>query len=132
MENTIKTQTITIGGRKFALAFTLKTMLDMHENIEGFDYNEIDKTVETPKGILDVIYCLAKTGEAIEGRELDVDKDWFALHIPASVKKLIYLRLAIRDTIQGNMFMESEDDDERSREVDVVLQQIQKKSGKTD
>ncbi len=132
MENMIKTQSVKIGGRTFSLAFTLKTMFDMQENIEGFDYNQIDEIITRPKGLVDVLYYLAKTGEALEGREMDVDKDWFALHIPPSAKKIIYLQLLIRDTMQGNMHMESEEDDDRSREVDLVLQELQKKREKTD
>lgn len=131
MENVIKTQSVRIGGRTFSLAFTLKAMLDMQKNIEGFDYNQIAEIVRTTKGLLDVLYYLAVSGEALEGRKLDVDKDWFALHIPSNARKILYLQLAIRDTMQDNMRMESDDDDERSREVDVVLQEIQKKSGKT-
>lgn len=132
MENVIKTQSVKIGGRTFSLAFTLKTMFDMQENIENFDYNQIDEIITRPKGLVDVLYYLAKTGEALEGREMDVDKDWFALHIPPSAKKIIYLQLLIRDTMQGNMHMESEEDDDRSREVDLVLQELQKKREKTD
>lgn len=132
MENVIKTQSVRIGGRMFSLAFTLKTMFDMQENIENFDYNQIDEIITRPKGLVDVLYYLAKTGEALEGREMDVDKDWFALHIPPSAKKIIYLQLLIRDTMQGNMHMESEEDDDRSREVDLVLQELQKKREKTD
>lgn len=132
MENMIKTQSVKIGGRTFSLAFTLKTMFDMQENIENFDYNQIDEIITRPKGLVDVLYYLAKTGEALEGREMDVDKDWFALHIPPSAKKIIYLQLLIRDTMQGNMHMESEEDDDRSREVDLVLQELQKKREKTD
>lgn len=132
MENMIKTQSVRIGGRTFSLAFTLKTMFDMQENIENFDYNQIDEIITRPKGLVDVLYYLAKTGEALEGREMDVDKDWFALHIPPSAKKIIYLQLLIRDTMQGNMHMESEEDDDRSREVDLVLQELQKKREKTD
>lgn len=131
MENIIKTHTVKIGGRTFNLAFTLKTMLDMQENIEGFDYNRIDEVVRTTRGMVDVLYYLAASGEALAGREMDVDRDWIALHIPATARKILYMQLAIRDTMQDNMRMESEDDDERSREVDVVLQEIQKKSGKT-
>ena len=132
MENVIKTQSVKIGGRTFSLAFTRKTMFDMQENIENFDYNQIDEIITRPKGLVDVLYYLAKTGEALEGREMDVDKDWFALHIPPSAKKIIYLQLLIRDTMQGNMHMESEEDDDRSREVDLVLQELQKKREKTD
>jgi len=132
MENIIKTQSVKIGGRTFSLAFTLKTLLDMQEHIEGFDYNRIEEIVRQPRGMVDVLYSLIKTGEALEGRELDIDKEWLALYIPPTVKKILYLQILIRDTMQDSMHMETEEDDERSREVDLVLQELQKKSGKTD
>lgn len=132
MENIVKTQSIKIGGRTFSLAFTLKTLLDMQEHIEGFDYNRIEEIVRRPQGLVDVLYYLMKTGEALEGRELDVDSDWIALHIPPSAKQILYLQILIRDTMQDNMHMETEEDDDRSREVDLVLQELQKKSEKTD
>ena len=132
MENIIKTHTVKIGGRTFNLAFTLKTMLDMQTGIDGFDFNRLDEIVTKPGILLDVLYLMAKTGEALEGREMDVDKDWFALHLPPSMRKIMSLQFAIRDTIQDAMNMETNDDDEYSREVDLVLQEIQKKREKTD
>ena len=132
MENEIvKTQTVRIGGRDFVLAFTLRAMLRMQKQIEGFDFNDINTLLATPEGMLSVLYILAENGEKLSGRELDVDQDWFALRIPVSMKKLLSLRFAIVTAITEGMNMEAEEDDEHGREVDVVLQEIQKKSGKT-
>lgn len=130
MENEIvKTHTIKIGGREFALAFTLSSMLAMQNCIEGFNFNDIDKIVSTPKGMLDTLYILADTGERLSGRELDVDREWFALHTPANMRKIVSIQIIIIKTLTDGMSMEAEDDDDK--EVDVVLQEIQKKSEKT-
>ena len=71
-------------------------------------------------------------GNRLNGEKLDVDQDWFALHTPANVRKLISLQLAVIETITDGMSMETEEDDDREREVDLVLQEIQKKSQTTD
>ena len=131
MQSVVKTHNIKIGGRIFTLAFTLKALLEMQESIEGFNFNEIDKLVSTPAGMLDALYILARNGAALNGAELDVDKDWFAVHIPANMKKFISIQIAIMETLSDGMTMESEDDDERSREVDVVLREIEKKREET-
>lgn len=132
MENSVvKTHKIKIGGREFTLAFTLRAMLKMQQRIEGFDFNQIDKLVQTPDGMLQALYILAENGEKLEGRDIDVDEDWFALRIPANLRKFVTIQLAITETLTDGMSMEAEDDDERSREVDVVLQEIQKKRERT-
>ena len=128
MENSVvKTHKIKIGGREFTLAFTLRAMLHMQQRIEGFDFNQVDKLVQTPDGMLRTLFILAENGEKLEGREIDVDEDWFALHTPANLRKMLTIQLAITETLTDGMSMEAEEDDERSREVDVVLQEIQKK-----
>ena len=126
-----RTRTVKIGGRDFELAFTLRTMLMMQENIEGFDFNSIDRLVATPKGMLDVLYILAENGAKLAGHELDVDKEWFAMHIPPTTRKMVAIQLAIIGALTDGMNMEAEEDDEAGREVDLVLKEIQKKSGKT-
>ena len=127
-----KTHTVKIAGRIFTLAFTLRAMLMMQRDIEGFDFNDLDKLAAKPDSMLDMLYILADNGAKLEDRDLDVDKDWFALHIPASLRKLISIRISILETLADGMNMETEEDDEHSLEVDVVLQEIQKKREKTD
>jgi hypothetical protein len=105
-----------------------KMVLD-YKSIEGFNFNDIDKIVSTPKGMLDTLYILADTGERLSGRELDVDREWFALHTPANMRKIVSIQIIIIKTLTDGMSMEAEDDDDK--EVDVVLQEIQKKSEKT-
>lgn len=131
MENTVKTHKIKIGGREFTLAFTLMAMIRMQERIEGFDFNTINELIGKPDGMLKMLYILAENGEALEGRKLDVSEEWFALHIPANMRKFVSIQLAIMETITDGMSMETEDEDERSREVDVVLEEIRKKKETT-
>ena len=114
----VKTHDVKIAGRTFTLAFPLRAMLMMQRDIEGFDFNELNK--------------LVSNGARLTGGTLDVDKDWFALHIPASLRKLLSIRISITETLADGMNMEAEEDDEHGHEVDVVLQEIQKKRDKTD
>lgn len=130
--DTVKTHKIKIGGREFTLAFTLMAMIRMQERIEGFDFNAINELIGKPDGMLKMLYILAENGEALEGRKLDVDEQWFALHIPANMRKFVSIQLAIMETITDGMMMETEEEDEHSREVDAVLEEIRKKKEQTD
>ena len=130
--STKKQHTVKIAGRVFPLAFPLRAMLEMQNSIKGFNFNDIDKMVMNPNMLLPMLYILAENGALLGGEKLDVDQDWFALHTPAHVRKLIGLQLAVIETITDGMTMETEEDEERDREVDVVLQEIQKKSQTTD
>lgn len=129
---TKKQHTVKVSGRTFNLAFPLRAMLEMQNRIEGFNFNEIDKMVSKPEMLLPMLVILAENGAMLNGEKLDVDQDWFALHTPANVRKLISLQLAVIETITDGMSMETEEDDDREREVDLVLQEIQKKSQTTD
>lgn len=128
-DSVVKTHTIKIGGREFTLAFTLKSMLAMQNCIDGFNFNDIDKLVSTPAGLLNTLYVLADTGERLSGRKLDVDMEWFALHTPATMRKLLSIQIIVMNTLADGMSMEAENDNDH--EVDLVLQEIQKKSEKT-
>ena len=131
MDTVVKTHTVKIGGRTFTLAFTLRAMLELQRRIEGFDFNEINNLIRTTQGMLDALYVLAENGAKLNGEELDVDEDWFALHIPPTLRKMVSIQLAIAETFTDGMMMETEED-EWDREVDVVLQEIQKKRQTTD
>ena len=123
----MKPHTVKVAGREFHLAFTLRAMLEMQKRIEGFNFENIDKIVSTPQGMVDALFVLAENGAKLNGETLNVDEEWFALHIPATLRKFVSIQIAIMETLTDGMMMESEEDDERSREVDVVLQEIQKK-----
>lgn len=133
MENAdISTRTVKIGGRTFDLAFTVASMIDIRKLDPDFDFGKVDEIVSTPEGMVHALYVLAKSGAMLKNETLDVDEDWFSVHIPANVRKFVSIQIAIMETMADAMMMEAEEDDERSHEVDVVLQEIQKKREKTD
>ena len=130
--STKKQHMVKTAGRVFPLAFPLRAMLEMQNSIEGFNFNDIDKMVSNPNMLLPMLFILAENGALLNGEKLDVDQDWFSLHTPANVRKLISLQLAVIETITDGMMMETEEEEDREREVDLVLQEIQKKSQTTD
>ena len=123
----IQTRTIKIAGRTFRLAFTLKAMLEMQKRIEGFDFNNVDKIISTPQGMLDALYVLAESGAKLNGETLDVDEEWFSVHIPANLRRFISIQIAVMEAMTDGMAMEAEEDEDRGAEVDAVLKEIQKK-----
>jgi len=131
MIETVKTRTIKIGGREFELAFTLKGMLAMRKNIEGFDFNKLDEHISDPEDMVAILYILAENGAALQEKKLDVDQEWFEIHIPTAQRKIMEIQLAINETMADGMMMETEVDEERGKVIDVVLQQIQKKRKRT-
>ena len=125
----MKTTELKIGKRKFALAFDLNALEDLQNTIKDFDLSKLSEYVRSPGGLLDLIVILAKEGEALEGRELDVDRRWFGAHISPSPAKIADIHVTIFDCLQAGLRMETEDDDPDA-EVDVVLEEIKKKEEK--
>ena len=124
----MKTKKIKIGGRVFSLAFNVNVMEALDGMINDFNVGEITNYVKKPGGLKDVLLAMAAEGEAIEGRTLDVDRDWFGRHMGASAPALAKVQIAIYDTLREALFMQTETDD--GGEVDVVLEEIKKKEGK--
>jgi hypothetical protein len=75
---------------------------------------------------------MAESAAKLNGEQMDIDREWIALHIPINTRKLISLQIAIIKTTAEWMEMEAELDADEEREVDLVLQEIQKKRVKTD
>ena len=128
----MKEHSVKIGGREFPLSFSLKTMLRLQEDVDGFDLNKIDEFVRSPGGLLDILYEMAVSGAALEDKKLDVNKDWMAERIPFSMKRLVDIQVEIVNTLTAGMEMETEEEENADREVDVVLEDIKKKDMKTD
>jgi len=128
----MKSHVVKIGGKEFPLSFSLKTMLRLQEDVDGFDLNKIDEFVRSPGGLLDILYEMAVSGAALEDKKLDVNKDWMAERIPFSMKRLVDIQVEIVNTLTAGMEMETEEEENADREVDVTLEDIKKKDGKTD
>ena len=127
----MKEHKITIAKREFPLAYTVGTLEKLSKSIEGFDETKIDEIIKSNSGMLDVLYALAQEGAIKNGTKLDVDRDWFGSHIPVNIKRQISLRLAITFAVVDGMQMESDDEEEVDREIDVVLEELKKKGVKT-
>jgi len=123
---------IKIGGKVFPLAFPLRAMIEMQNTVEGFDLNDVSKTAKDFSTLMRMLWILADNGARLEGRKLEEDLDWFTLNTPVNTRKLLAIQLAVINTVAEWMSMETEDEDEWDREVDVVLQEIQKKRQTTD
>lgn len=128
----VRTQPVKIGGRTFELAYSVGAMIDFKKIVPDLDTEKMATAISTPEGMIDVLYILAKYGALLKGETLDVSKEWFMVHIPANAKKCIGIQVAIMNAMTNAMAMETEEDEEDDREVDVALQEIQKKSAITD
>lgn len=124
----MKTTKLKVGGRMFALAYTLDAMCELSDVIPDFDMDKFPEYVKSPKRMLDLLVALARQGEALEGRELDVDRHWFASRIAPSPVGIAKVQVPIFNALAAGMTMETEEADD-GEEVDVALQDIKKKGG---
>ena len=115
-----------IGKRTFALAFTADALADLEETIENFDIAKVSETTKSMKTLLDVVTALAKAGEDLEGRTLDVDRRWFGSHISPAPLSVTKVQVAVLNALAEGFRMETEAGDEDG-EVDVVLEELKKK-----
>lgn len=116
---------IKIAGRTFALAFTLNAMIEMQQQIPDFSMTKISEYPRTPEGLRTIILALAREGEYLEGRKLDIDAAWLGSHIKPSPARIAKIQTAIVQAIMEGM--ELENDDGSDEETDVVLEEIRKK-----
>ncbi len=124
----MKTTDVKIGKQHFSLAFTLGAMEELEEKIEDFRLDDLQKYVKSPKGLLDIITALARQGEALDGRELAVNREWFAQHLSPSPIRISQIQVAVLNALSEGLRMEAEDENEG--EVDVVLEELKKKESK--
>ena len=116
---------IKIADRTFALAFTLNAMIEMQQHIPEFSMAKISEYPRTPEGLRTIILALAREGEYLEGRKLDIDAAWLGSHIKPSPARIAKIQTAIVQAIMEGM--ELENDDGSDEETDVVLEEIRKK-----
>lgn len=126
----MKEYKVKLAKKEFPLVFTLGTMQKLEETIPDFDLTKIDETLRTTKGLLDVLYCMAAEGAIANGDEMKESRAWFGAHAPASTKWIVSTHETIVAALVDGMSMET-DDEEADEEVDVVLEEIKKKDGKT-
>lgn len=120
----MKTTEVKIAGRTFALAFTLDALREMQETNEDFDLGDMTGALRTPGGLLDMLTAMARQGELLEGRPMDVDRAWFGSHISPAPAKVAKIQIAVMTALADGLRMETED--EEQGEKDAVLEEIKK------
>lgn len=131
MESTVKKRGIKLGGRVFPLAFTLRTVNRLKHEFPDFDTDDVRKMVADTEQLVALLYYMADDAAKLAGETFDFDREWIAVNIPVNARKMIAIQIAVINTIADAMKMESEEDEETDREIDLVLQEIQKKREKT-
>ena len=122
----MKTTPVKIGKRTFALAFTADALADLEDTIPDFELANIAEQTKSLKTLLDTLYILARAGEDLEGRELDVDRRWFGIHVSPAPLSLAKVQIAVLNALAAGFNMESGEEEEQG-EVDVVLEGIKQK-----
>lgn len=122
----MQTVTVKIRKRAFALAFTLDAMAELQDLIPDFNLSEVYKYPKTPSGLADMLFVLAKHGEALAGRKLDVDRAWFGTLSPAPARCAAY-QVAVFEALNAAFDMENDQDGGEEDEVDLVLEDLKKK-----
>ena len=121
----MKTIPLKVGGRSFALAFTLDALCEMQDAIPNFDMSRLSEYVKTPDGLLNMLTIMARQGELLEGRTLDVDRSWFGLHLSPAPQRMARVQIALLNALAEGMRMDTEEDEES--ETDEVLANLKKK-----
>ena len=122
----MKTTPVKIGGVTLALAFTLDAMAAMQDRMPDFDLNKVTTYHKTPRGLGDMIDCMAQQGVLLEGRELSVSREWIGSHISPSPARVARLQIAVLEAINNGISLENE---EETGERDLVLEELKKKDG---
>ena len=122
----MKATPLKIGKRTFALAYTAEALARFEETVDGFDQARIAEQTKTMSTLLDAVTILAREGEYLEGRELDVDRRWFGAHISPSPLSMAKVQMAVLGAFAEGIRMEAEADEDEG-EVDVVLEELKKK-----
>lgn len=115
---------IKIGKREFSLAFTLGAMEELESALPEFRLDKLEQYVKSASGIQDIILALARQGELLSGRVLDIDRAWLGAHLSPSPKKMAPIQVAVMEALADGLTMEAEQDEDQ--EVDVVLDEIKK------
>ncbi len=124
----MKSIKLKVGGRTFELAYTLDAMCELMDAIPDFDMDKFADYARNPRQMLDLLMALARQGEKLAGRTLDVDKAWFGSHISPAPISIAKVQAAIFEALVAGMTMETDTGEEG--EVDVVLEQLKKKEKK--
>lgn len=120
----METRTVKIAKRTFPLAFTLGAMEELDQKIKNFNLARLQDYVKTPSGLLDILLALMRQGAILEGKTLDVDRQWLSSRLSPAPMRMAPIQVAILNALSDGLTMEAEQDE---GEVDVVLEELKKK-----
>lgn len=120
----METRTVKIAKRTFPLAFTLGAMEELDQKIKNFNLSRLQDYVKTPSGLLDILLALMRQGAILEGKTLDVDRQWLSSRLSPAPIRMAPIQVAILNALSDGLTMEAEQDE---GEVDVVLEELKKK-----
>lgn len=120
----METRTVKIAKRTFPLAFTLGAMEELDQKIKNFNLSRLQDYVKTPSGLLDILLALMRQGAILEGKTLDVDRQWLSSRLSPAPMRMAPIQVAILNALSDGLTMEAEQDE---GEVDVVLEELKKK-----
>lgn len=121
--------TVKIAGQKFRLAFTMDGLGMMQETVKDFNLGRLTELGRSPSALVSMLYVLAQQGEALEGRTLKQNRDWFGCHLSPSPKEAVRIQTAVFEALAQGLNMETEAEDDQE-EVDEALEEIKKNGGK--
>lgn len=122
----MKKTTVRIAGRDFRLAFTLDAQADMEDMIAGFDISKVADYAKQPRQLADMIFAMARQGELLDGRTLDVGRAWLGSHMSPAPSRVAGYQIAAMNALADGLTMETESDDD-DLETDVALEEVRKK-----
>lgn len=125
----VKVHKFKIGEKKYCAVFNLN-VLDKLGEMAGpaedgtpLDAHAILEIWSTRYGMIRALLVLLREGEAMEGRELDIDEDWLKSHLTPAEGMWLQRKLSAM-LVEGMRMEETMDADE---EVDMVLEELKKK-----
>ena len=126
----IRRVSITVGKREIPLRYSLRTQVQMEEELE-MDYTELMTAIRKKKNTMLIVRMLRILGNAglqRAGLEADLTDDWLMDHI-LPMNMAVYRTAAIGAMTKG-WYMENEEANEE--EQDEILAEIRKKNGNTE
>jgi hypothetical protein len=130
----MKRHVVKIDDREFTAVMNLNAMEEIaeiaRENAEDpdapVDVDTIIKVAASPYGLIRAVMIMIREGEALEGRECDIDEAWMKTHLDP--RHGMWLEMKAIAIMTEAMRMETEIG--QDKEVDAVLERIKKKGTK--
>lgn len=125
----IKQVDISVGKREISLRYTLRTQMEMDEELD-LSFEEAQEKIKkkNTKTVVSLMRILGNEGLRLNGKAADLTDEWLTGHI-APVNMTAY-RIALMGAMTKGWFMETEE--ATDEEKDDILAEIRKKNESTD